>query len=245
MRPATLLKSGVALALLLGPLSVLTAPTATAADVPTYQTKIVWQMSKHLARYQQTFAVKAQVGFTPDDGAHWYLLNTGPDDGTVTLQRRLAGTRTWRNLGTADDPASVDFTGVVAQANATYRLRYSGGSYPDATAPSYTYAPSTSSTGSLRVMRRLGDYGKKAHGHLYVKGNVNPGWAHRTVTVQRRTCGSCKWKTYSRVQTSGTGAWSVQVKAPRTGSWYYRAYVPATTQYIKSWTTHVYRVYRF
>ena len=243
MRLSSLLKPVVALALLVGPMSLVTPPAATAADVPTYQTKVVWAMSTHRAQYNKTFEVQAQVGYTTN-GTSWYLIDTGPDDGTVTLQRRMAGTTAWKDIDTADDPSNVDFTGVVARANAAYRLVYSGGSYPDATTPTYNYAPSTSTADNLKVTRNLGDYGKKTHGKLYIKGNVNPGWGHKTVTVQRRTCSKCAWKTYSRVRTSGTGAWSARVTAPRTGSWYYRATVARSTQYAQSFSNHVYRVYR-
>lgn len=245
MRLSTLLKPVAALALLVGPLSLATAPAAMAADVPTYPTQIVWKMSPPTTRYQNTFELQAQVAFTPDNGTTWYQITPGTDEGTVTLQRRMAGTNTWSKIGTSTDPNNADFPGLVARANASYRFVYSGGSYPDATTPSYNYAPSTSTTENLKVARNLADYGKKANGKLYIKGNVNPGWAHNTVTVQRRTCSSCAWKVYSRVQTSGTGAWSAQVKAPRSGSWYYRAYVPKTTQFIQSFTNNVYRVYRY
>jgi hypothetical protein len=99
-------------------------------------------------------------------------------------------------------------------------------------------------TRAIRVSRNPGAKVVKSAGKLYFKGNVDPGWARRYVTIQKKNCRGCGWKTYKKALTNRYGAYQARVYAPRTGYWYWRAYVPASSPTFAAAYSGVWRTYQ-
>jgi hypothetical protein len=148
-------------------------------------------------------------------------------DVSVTLERVLAPGTTWRAIGTATTDASgvADFSTPV-RGNGAYRVSYAG---------SDTTGPSTSPSVSLEAMRDFNARLVEKASGVYLRGNVNPGWGHRTVTWQRRTCSTCAWRRVDRARTSRTGAWGFQGAFPPHGrTWWFRARLASTSTFVTS-----------
>ncbi len=231
MRPVRFLALLLSAGLLGLPALVLGAGAASATDY-SFPTTTILSASRSTAVYKDPLTLTGQIqvdGGTPD--------STGAlTDATVTLLRRWRGTTTWRKLGTAvtDSTGRYSFS-QVARRNATYRVSYPGETRIVGT-NSYTFAPSTANA-TLFVARDLNarDIQPRPN-HFYIKGNVNPGWGHKTVFLQRKTCRSCHWKGYAKQRTTSTGGYRFPVDFPRKGAWFYRVKVPATTPYIASFS---------
>lgn len=78
---------------------------------------------------------------------------------------------------------------------------------------------------------------------LHFRGNVNPGWAHKRVIIQKKKCRAerCKWFGYKTVRTNGKGGFKARIGAPKKGYWYWRAKVKKGggygTSYSAAWRT--------
>ena len=152
---------------------------------------------------------------------------------TVTLQRRMKGSDTWTSVGTG----FTDGNGVVqiwddAKGTATYRLFFDGAS--DA-----TYASAYSPDRTVKVMRDLNAVDLKKGGKLIFKGKVTPKWGKKKIVLERKTSKKGKYKVVNKAKTNKLGGWSFRLSAPRKGSWYYWAWVPAKNGFVKSYS-HIY-----
>ncbi len=58
-------------------------------------------------------------------------------------------------------------------------------------------------------------------------GTVTP-YADGTVKLQKKTCGTCKWKTTKKIRTNDNGTFKTRIFAPREGRWKWRVKVPAS-----------------
>ena len=222
----------VSLALLGLPAVLLSAGPAAAAEATQVGMKVT---PKGVKVYGYKFSIAGQVSFVrPEDGKR-YAVNSGG----VKLQRKYKGKKAWRTVQTDATAGSYDFDPVRANANAAYRVVYSGGS-----TSAYTFSPSSSAAKSVKVARKIADRGVKRNGRLLLKGKVAPSWKHKNVIVQRKLCKAkrCDWKTYTVDRTNQRGQFRARVSAPRTGSWFYRVKVRGTTKYVTSYGT-TYRAY--
>lgn len=213
-----------------------TAVASTGSGGSSLPTVISWAMSTGQAAYRQPLAAEYLVMMSLFGNP----IPIPPDDThKVVLQRRAAGATRWRAVTTAAKTVMVTakdgtqkphylLVDFAATGNASYRLVYRS---PDA-----SIASSVSTVRSLRVSRLMGDRGVNRSGRLLIVGNVNPGWANRAVAFQRRSCATCRWRSYRTVRTGARGQYQVRVYAPRSGSWQYRGSVPATTDFTRSWT---------
>ena len=152
---------------------------------------------------------------------------------TVTLQRRMKGSDTWTTV----DSRYTDGNGAVqiwddAKGTATYRLIFDGSA-------DSTYATAYSPERVVKVMRDLNATDVKKNGKIIFKGKVSPKWAKKKIVLERKTTKKGKYKVVKRSKTDNKGKWSFQLSAPRKGSWYYRAWVPAKTGFVKSYS-HIY-----
>ena len=237
------------LALLLGlallGLPVLAAGSASAAEPCTpgptclaTRVQIVGAPAKAVYKHTMTIIgrLDAQDPTTQDYG--WVSGQT------VTLQRKLAGASDFTAIGDAvtGDQGKVTFT-TPASKNAQYQLVYAGGTYafPDGSG-SVDLAPSSSTPHGIQVYRDLHEHDVQKGGKIFLAGNVDPGWGGKSIYLQRKTCAKCTWKAYAKQQTSSTCGWQFRTPAPAHGSWYWRAYVPATSDYLKT-TSAVLRTY--
>jgi hypothetical protein len=141
--------------------------------------------------------------------------------GQITLQSRKAGSSTWKTLGTRADESSFSFS-PTSKGSVVYRVLYNGG-----TDGTYTFQ-SSSKDRTAKGSRHPHSKGVKSGGRLYYRGNVDPGWGHKPVTIQKKSCKSCSWRGYTTVRTSSTGGYSARIYAPSSGRWYFRSIVKAT-----------------
>ena len=62
------------------------------------------------------------------------------------------------------------------------------------------------------------------------------------VKLQKKTCGTCHWKTVKKLKTNQYGTFKTRIYAPRTGRWKWRVNVPASDGYAttkgETWTLY-------
>ncbi len=95
-----------------------------------------------------------------------------------------------------------------------------------------TFAP-TAKDRVIKGSRNPHSKGVKSGGRLYYRGNVDPGWGRKPVTIQKKNCKSCGWHSYKTVRTSRTGGYSARIYAPSSGRWYFRSTVRATKPHLR------------
>jgi hypothetical protein len=218
---------------------VVTATSATAAEQIDVPTRVVMEVSASRLLYNAPFEITGQVLALAPDGSEAPV-----PDGTVRLERKLKGKTAWRGLGTDTVANETYFFSVPAVANAKYRVAYLGGSYADlTTGNTYVFLPSSAAARDIWVARDLNatDVEPKPN-KFFVKGNVNPGWGDKVITLERKTCKKCAWKVYSKQRTTRTGGYRFPIAFPSSGEWFYRVVVPATTTHLKS-TSQVFRAW--
>ena len=65
-------------------------------------------------------------------------------------------------------------------------------------------------------------------------GRVTPSYAHKTISLQKRTCAACGWTQVRTAKTGRHGTVELQGRRPGRGRWWWRASTPASTQFITS-----------
>lgn len=234
---------GSVTAALLGALPVaLTTTTAEAA--PSHQSNIqIDAQSKGSYLYRQSVVIKGRVlveGLGECAGGSAWCRP--PDTaGEVQLYRQYAGSTVWQKVASHSNEASDYYFTTTAWQNATYLVRYTGGTLSTS---------SGSHTFQMKDNRRYIKVGRHPHGkvvksggRLYFRGNVDPGYAYRYVSIQKKACSSCSWRTYKKVKTNRYGAYSGRVYAPSSGRWYWRSLVPGAAPtwangYSSTWFTY-------
>ena len=171
-------------------------------------------------RYGSVTKIRGQVAVRTPNGPR---AVRGVD---VRLYRKIDGSGTWRYLGT--DRTGYDLALFVFRArsvaNATYRVVYRGGPLLER------------SRGAARVLvyRPVASQMEDRSGVF--SGRVTPRYAHRKITLERRTCGSCSWQAVRSRLTGDYGRFRFDVGAPQTGRWFWRASVPASTRFMRSFS---------
>lgn len=216
--------------LMAGTLLVLTQAPASAA---THETRVSVYQSHRIQQWPKPVTFRGQVQAQNADGSWGYIPG---ESGTIRLQRRLEGTSAWRTVGTDTTAGNYSFSTKAIQ-NADYRLLYGGGTYNGE-----VFTSSYSKARPLLVRRNLNDYFVD-RSRVYLKGNVNPGWAGKIVKIQRKTCNSCAYSLYTTVRTDSEGRFVSALPARRSGSYYYRALVQGTEAYAASPGNTVVQVY--
>lgn len=218
-------------------------PTALASTpaqaAPSHPTIVQIDATRGLYLYGLTLVIKGRVladglGECADPSSTYCRP---PDTaGVVDLYRRKAGSTTWAKIASRSSE-NADFSfGTTAVYNASYKVVFTGGTWGE-----HGFQASEG-TRVVRVGRHPHGKVVKTSGGLFFVGNVDPGWGNSPVTIQRKACGGCGWRTYTRVRTSASGAYRTRVPAPRTGRWYWRSQVPGTsptytTSYSGVWYT--------
>jgi hypothetical protein len=226
MRSSRLLSFVLAVALLGLPGLVLGAGSASAAVA--VQPTLLIDSGPSPQVYGELFQVAGKVEYV--DPA---TQTTQPAAGQVLhLERRWNGTDAFAEIAAlTTDASGVAIFDLSAGANATYRLRYDGA----ALSPEVSLNPGMSSERASKVMRDLGaKEPKDGTNRIVFKGNVNPGYGHKVVKLQRKTCKSCAWKSFDKEKTASNGSWSFVTPTPRNGSWYYRTVAKGSTKFVKS-----------
>ena len=206
-------------AALLGAVPV--ALTATPAEAATVSTRVNFnKQAASVYKYGTKIVISGAVEGQRSDGTWGYLPDT--TSGVITLQRRMAGATNWTTVATDSDDGLFRFA-TGSKGVARYRISYNGAAYDSAT----SFAP-TAKHRVIKGSRHPHSKGVKSGGRLYYRGNVDPGWGRKPVTIQKKSCKSCGWRGYKTVRTSSTGGYSVRIYAPYSGRWYFRSVVKAT-----------------
>jgi hypothetical protein len=235
---------GSVTAALLGALPV-ALTTSSAEAAPTHRSFIqVEPQAKGSYLYRQSIVIKGRVlieGLGECSNGSTYCRPPDTAGGQVVLYRQLSGTTPWKVVATqANEAADFMFT-TTAWQNATYLIRYTGGSIGSGDS-THTFTRKDFAR-YIKVGRHPHGKVVKSGGRLYFRGNVDPGYHYRYVTIQKKACSSCSWRTYKKVKTTGTGAYSGRVYAPSTGRWYWRSLVPGVSPtwangYSATWYTY-------
>ena len=145
-------------------------------------------------------------------------------DGTLTVQRQLAGQSSWTTVATSTSAYIYD--SIKAAGNATYRVIYSG---------SGDYAPSSDAV-SAKVQRKL-EYKNVGDRKVVIAGKVSPKF--RGVVKIFKQQGK-KWKTYKTVRTNSLGRFTTPLPAPRNGRFYWKMEIAASKAFSKTQTGKFY-----
>ncbi len=231
MNNARSIIAGTAVAGLLGLpfVAAATAPAQGASTPPAdaaplaagrHATDIRFLDFDHTREYGNTTVIRGQVAVPSLGGAAKGVR--------VKLYRRLQGSSRWNHLDTRFTSHSsfpkFRFT-AGSRANADYRVAYAGNN---------KLKPSRSSTGVSvyrRIRAKLEDGTGRFHGH------IAPHYAHRTVYLDKRSCGSCGWHQVKSDHTGRRGRFSFTVGAPRRGRSFWRVATPASTKFIQSFSS--------
>ena len=91
----------------------------------------------------------------------------------------------------------------------------------------------------ITAMRDFNAGTRKVDGRLYFRGDVNPGWGGRRVVLQRKTCGTCSWRTVTSKAAGPGGGWSFRVTYPsKVGPvWRWQAVLAAAGDFEKSFSS--------
>jgi hypothetical protein len=148
---------------------------------------------------------------------------------TVTLERKLSSDADWTALGdkTTDADGKYTFYSYV-EGNAQYKVSFAG----DATNASSESAPVR-----LKAMRDFNATVVEKTRYAVLKGNINPGWDHKVVHWQKKSCKTCTWKTVGKDRSGKNGEWSFQgAYAPVGKHWYFRATLDGADDFVKSYS---------
>lgn len=176
-------------------------------------------------RYGQAVEFEADVMIECTPGGADFTCRPADEPGdSVTLQRKMAGSTTWKTVSTKYD-ASVKVTFSVKSAGtAVYQILYSGGTTAEIQPSDAGTSPSLKGSRNPRGIAVLTRRG------AFYRGNVDPGWARKPITIQRKACAAdrCPWRAYKTVRTTSTGAYSVKISVPPSGRLFWRSTVKPT-----------------
>ena len=203
---------------LLGVLPV--ALTSTSAEAgATVNTRVNFgKQARSVYKYNGKIVIRGAIEGQQSDGNWGYLPDTS---GVITLKRRLAGAKKWKTIATDSNDGRFSFA-TRSRGVARYKISYNGGTGSGAT------FQSTAKDRVLKGSRNPHSKGVKSGGRLYYRGNVDPGWGRKPVSIQKKNCKSCGWHGFKTVRTSRKGGFSARIYAPSSGRWYYRAVVKAS-----------------
>lgn len=201
-------------------------PPGVDAPLTTTRTSIHWTRVSERVTSGEAAALEGQV--VTEDGAV-----TSAD---VDLLERRRGDSGWSLVAsTTSDPDSgvFAFGCLVPEWTTSYRVAYAG---------TLTYAASQS-TREVAVARRMPDSMRQVSPSRFVySGSVAPRYAGR-VTLQRRSCPACAWKSVATDPTDDRSRWRFVVDVSRLrGKPAYRATIPAHDRFARSFSDHVWRV---
>jgi hypothetical protein len=145
-----------------------------------------------------------------------------PYAGTVTVQRRLAGSLAWTTVATSTYPG---YSGSAkAVANATYRVVYSGGS---STSASWDPASADKSLKVQRKLRIKSLTGRKAG----FSGSIKPA-KRAKITVYKKQ--GTRFKKYRTMRSTAKGRFQVVLPAPRRGKFHWKIVFAGDRRFVAS-----------
>lgn len=221
MRPVILRALAV---VMLGAPAAFAAPGSATAEPQIATQVVIGSIGPRALTYGTDFSIRGQVTYTdPEDGEEYAT------DGDVTLDRRYPGTEVWTPVGSDHMSmfyAVFDFD-AVADRITEYRVSFAGDE---------TYAPSTASI-VVKVARKVTAKMTEPRDNVwYLSGRVAPTYVGQPVTLMRKKCSSCTWRAYATKYTSEFSSYKFRLPLPTTGSYYFRARVPADVSFVKTFS---------
>lgn len=222
--------AGLTAALLIAPIGAATATTLSsdstdAKGATRHDTRIRFLDFDHSRAYGKKTVVRGQVVWTTAAG----VTGSIPGGKKVIVYRKLAGTSTYKRLGKdyTDKDTGIFSFAARSKGNASYRVKYVGND---------TFKQSRDAT-SVSVYRpfnaKVNDGGRKARFH----GRVVPNYGNQRITLEKRSCADCGWHSARSRMTSDKGRYSFKIGAPNHGRWWWRVTTPASTRFIKSYSS--------
>jgi hypothetical protein len=148
---------------------------------------------------------------------------------TVVLYRQIDGTTGWNPLGhdrtTYPSTAPKFAFKVRSKANASYKVVFKA---------THRCKRSSNAT-SVSVYRHFDAQLEDGSGRFH--GRVTPGYGHKRIFLEKRTCANCGWDRVRAAKTGKKGTYSFQVGAPADGRWWWRVSTPATERFITSYSS--------
>ncbi len=207
-------------AALLGAVPVALTTSSAEAGGTTVDTRVNYvKQARSVYKYDARIVISGAIEGQQSDGQWGWLPDT--TSGVITLKRRMAGARTWKTIARDGDDGRFRFV-TRSRGVARYKVVYSGAAYGSAN------FQSTSKDRVIKGSRNPHSKGVRSGGRLYYRGNVDPGWGHKPVTIQKKNCKSCGWHGYKTVRTTSKGGYSARIYAPSSGRWYFRSIVRAS-----------------
>jgi hypothetical protein len=213
-----------AVALLGLPAAAVASSPATGASqaLTRHATSIRWMASGHIHAAGAPMTLVGQVT-SRAHGQHGALAGV-----QVKLYRQLGASRTWVYLGaqTTGSGSLPEFRFVtMSRQNSNYKVVFAGN-------PSF--APSSKTTW-LEVYRSFNGRIYDGAAAATYKGNVTPFYTHKPITLQKRACAACPYRTYKTVTTGLNGAFSFALPAPPRARWWWRVTTPGNAGFIRSY----------
>jgi hypothetical protein len=194
-----------------------------AATVQLVGTVIAVNSSTTALTYGGTVTLYGRL-IRPDTGA-------GVAGEPVVLYGRRKGTTTYTALGTVTSGSN----GAVSLTNKpAWSTEYYWG-YRNSTA----YVGNASAVRTVGVSTTLSATLSKTSfplgGTVYIYGSVTPNHAGQTVYLQRYLGGG-KWQNVTSRTLTSTSGYSIAIKPPTKGTYYYRVYKPADTDHLAGYS---------
>ncbi|WP_182526600.1 hypothetical protein [Nocardioides dongkuii] len=215
MRVRRLLAAVISTALV-APMASLVATSASPASAAT-ATRIVSAYAERPFIYSVSspleFGDSLSAGINVVDPAGNQVF-----DGSLTLQRQLAGQSSWTTVATSS--TAYMYESVKAAGNATYRVLYSG----DA-----TYAASSAAI-AVKVQRKIeigGLTGRKAG----FKGKVKPKDKTKITVLKKQ---GKKYKKFKALKSNKKGRFSMVLPAPRNGRFHWKIVFKGSRKFASS-----------
>lgn len=196
--------------------------SASSAAQARYDTSIRYLSFDHNRAYGSPTKIRGQV-----------VATVGGDRGAVRhvrvkLSRKIFGTSRWKHLKTTytsrTDRPKFKFR-VKSKANARYRVVFAGNA---------KLQPARGRT-TVLVYRKFNARLEDGTGRFH--GRVVPNYAHRRIYLDRRDCASCGWDRARSAKTGDRGRWSFKVGTPTPGKTWWRVSTPASTKFIRSYSS--------
>lgn len=151
-----------------------------------------------------------------------------PYAGTLTVQRKLAGSKSWKTIATSTYAGYSGSTKAIK--NATYRAVYSGGSSGD------TSWTGSSADKKVKVQRNIEikDVGDRK---VILQGKVKPKYKGKVAIYKKN---GKKWKRVKMVRTNKKSIFRTQLPAPRSGRYYWNVKIKASKGFSASQTGKFY-----
>lgn len=237
--PRTTRRRRLLLALLVSlavPLGLAVLPATSASAAPTVDTDVNVRLSRTWGVFydgigpaipEDTFTVSGRL---------------------VTASERtpLAGqtVELWRSKKTEAEStkiteATTDANGQFAFSQRVVGTAQYGIKYPG---DGVTYKASESDLAKkVNGMRDFNAGTRKVKGKLYFRGTVKPSWNNRVVTLQKKACGTCPWKSVASKRTGSRGGWSFRVYYPsKVGpTWRWQVVLRAAGDFEKSYSAQL------